>query len=307
MRIVFMGSAELAVPSLDAILKAGKDELVGVVSQPDRPAGRKRKSTPCPLKAFADENGLNIMTPEKVGASESIDALVALKPDLFVVVAYGQYIPSRIISLAPHEAINVHPSLLPKYRGSAPIQWAIANGDRVTGVSIIYLAKKMDAGDVLRQETYPIGADESSQCVHDKLAVFGSELLLGAIDDIRKGTVERTVQDESQVVEIRKLTKEDGVIDWSLPATAIRNRIRAFDPWPGSTCKLPDGEMLKVWCAELEDGKGAPGEVLDDRLLVATGDGGALRLVEIQPAGKKRMPAASFLNGHPVKQGSVLG
>ena len=214
MRIVFMGSAELAVPSLDAILKAGKDELVGVVSQPDRPAGRKRKPTPCPLKAFAEENGLNIMTPEKVGVSESIDALAALKPDLFVVVAYGQYIPSRIINLAPHEAINVHPSLLPKYRGSAPIQWAIANGDRVTGVSIIYLAKKMDAGDVLRQETYPIGADESSGTLHDKLAVFGSELLLGAIDDAR--VARRTFEDLLQKAGNPDTLEYDAGLDFSL-------------------------------------------------------------------------------------------
>ena len=306
MRIVFMGSAELAVPALRAILEAGHDEVVGVVSQPDRPAGRKRKLQPCPLKAFAEERELNIMVPEKVGAPESVTALAALKPDLFVVVAYGQYIPIRIIQLAPHEAINVHPSLLPKYRGSAPIQWAIANGDRITGVSIIHLAQKMDAGDILRQETYPIVDDDTSGVLHDKLAVFGAKLLLRAIDDIRNGTVSCTEQDESTVVEVRKLTKEDGIIDWSLPAVSIRNRIRAFDPWPGSMCKLPDGEPLKVWQVELEEGNGTPGEVLDDRLLVATG-AGALRLTEIQPAGKKRMPAASFLNGHPVSKGTRLG
>jgi methionyl-tRNA formyltransferase len=301
-----MGSAELAVPSLSAILAAGHDEVVGVVSQPDRPAGRKRRPTPCPLKAFAESRELNIMVPEKVGAPESLAALAAFKPDLFVVVAYGQYIPTRIIQLAPHEAINVHPSLLPKYRGSAPIQWAIANGDRTTGVSIISLAQKMDAGDILRQEIHPIADNDTSGALHDKLAVFGAELLLKAIDDIRNGTVSRTVQDESKVVEIRKLVKEDGAIDWALPASTVRNRIRAFDPWPGSTCALPNGDVLKIWCAELEEGSGELGGVLDDQLLVATGDG-ALRLTEIQPAGKKRMPAASFLNGCPVPQGSVLG
>ena len=306
MRIVFMGSAELAVPSLSAILKAGRDEMVGVVSQPDRPAGRKRRPTPCPLKAFAEVQGLNIMVPEKVGSPESVAALAALKPDLFVVVAYGQYIPTRIIELAPFEAINVHPSLLPKYRGSAPIQWAIANGDSTTGVSIIRLAQKMDAGDILRQEFHPIAGNDTSGALHDKLALFGADLLLKAIDDIRNGTLSSTVQDESQVVEIRKLTKEDGAIDWSLPAVAIRNRIRAFDPWPGSTCTLPGGEILKVWRAELDEGCGNPGEVLDDRLRIATGEG-ALRLIEIQPAGKKQMPATSYLNGHPVPQGSFLG
>lgn len=305
MRIVFMGSAALAVPSLSAILNSADDEVVGVVSQPDRPAGRKRVLTPCPLKAFAEEQGLHIMTPEKVGTPESVEALAALKPDLFVVVAYGQYIPSKIIALAPKEAINVHPSQLPKYRGSAPIQWAIANGDELTGVSIIYLAPKMDAGDILRQETYELGSDETSRTLHDTLAVVGSELLLKAIGDIRRGTVSRTAQDEEQVVEVRKLTKDDGEIDWSLPADVIRNRIRAFDPWPGSTCRLPDGEVLKVWRAERVEKNGVPGEVLDEELLIATGQG-ALRLVEIQPQGKKRMPAPSFLNGHPVPVGSRL-
>ena len=306
MRIVFMGSAELAIPSLRAILDRRDDEVVGVVSQPDRPAGRKRVPTPCPLKAFAEEQSLPVMVPEKIGEPESVKNLEALQPDLIVVVAYGQYIPARVINLAPHKAINVHPSLLPKYRGSAPIQWAIANGDELTGVSIIDVAQKMDAGDILRQETYPVGSDDTSLTLHNKLAVFGAELLLKAIDDIRNGTACRTPQDEAKAVEIRKLAKEDGKIDWTQPAAIIRNRIRAFDPWPGSTCKLPDGETLKVWRAELEGGSGEPGEVLDDQLLVATGDA-ALRLTEIQPAGKKRMPAASFLNGHPVEKGETLG
>ena len=306
MRIIFMGSAELAIPSLSAILRSGSDEVVGVVTQPDRPAGRNRVLTPCPLKAFAEEQGLHVMTPEKIGSPDSVDALAALKPDLLIVVAYGQYIPSRVIELASNEAINVHPSLLPKYRGSAPIQWAIANGDEITGVSIIYLAPKMDAGDILRQETCMLGADETSRTLHDKLAAFGAELLLKAIDDIRNGTVCRRKQDETQVVEVRKLSKDDGEIDWTLPAEVIRNRIRAFDPWPGSICKLPNGEVLKVWRAELVEGTGRPGEVLDDELLVATGQG-ALRLIEIQPSGKKRMPASSFLNGHPVVAGHTLG
>ena len=306
MRIVFMGSAELAVPPLKAILGAGVDEIVGVVSQPDRPAGRKRILAPCPLKAFADEQNLHVMTPEKIGAPESVEALAALQPDLYVVVAYGQYIPQRVINLAPYEAINVHPSLLPKYRGSAPIQWAILNGDTETGVSIIDVAKKMDAGDIIRQERYPLGPDETSATLHDKLAFFGAELLLKAINDIRAGSVVRTPQDESQAVEIRKLSKEDGEIDWTLPAETIRNRIRAFDPWPGSFCHLPDGELLKVWKASLIEGEGKPGQVLDDRLSVATG-AGALCLEEVQPVGRKRMRASDFLNGHPLPPGSRLG
>jgi methionyl-tRNA formyltransferase len=306
MRIVFMGSAELAVPSLRALIDGSRDEVVGVVSQPDRPAGRKRRLTPCPLKAFAESRGLKIMTPGKVGDPESLQALEALEPDLFVVVAYGQYIPSTVIQLARHEAINVHPSLLPKYRGSAPIQWAILNGDEETGVSIIYLAKKMDAGDILRQERHPIGQDDTSAVLHDRLADLGAELLLKTIEDIRAGCVSRTVQDEAEAVEISKLSKEDGKIDWSMPAEAIRNRIRAFDPWPGSYCIIPDCEALNVWKATMAVGEGAPGTLLDDRLLVATGSH-ALRLLEIQPAGSKRMPAEAFLNGHPLELGKKLG
>jgi len=181
MKIVFMGSAELAIPSLRAILESGNDEVVGVISQPDRPAGRHRKETPCPLKAFAVEQGLNIQTPEKVGSKESVKAIASLEPELLVVVAYGQYIPKRVIDLASHRAINVHPSLLPKYRGAAPIQWAILNGDSQTGVTIIYLAKKMDAGDVLRQETFEISSEDTSGTLHDKLAIFGAEMLGGVV------------------------------------------------------------------------------------------------------------------------------
>ncbi len=306
MRIVFMGSAALAVPSLKALLERSDDEVVSVVSQPDRPAGRRRELTPCPLKAFAEARGLQTLTPEKIGAPESVEALRALKPDLYVVVAYGQYIPSTVIELAPHEAVNVHPSLLPKYRGSAPIQWAILNGDTVTGVSIIYLAKKMDAGDIIRQESFPIHPEDTSATLHDRLADEGAALLLKAIDDIRNEQVRRIVQDEADAVEIRKLTKEDGRIDWSQPAEAIRNRIRAFDPWPGSFCFLPGGEALKVWAATVENGEGQPGELLDDALLVATGRG-ALRLRDVQPPGKSRMPSASFLNGHPLARGLKLG
>ena len=244
MRVIFMGSAEIAIPSLRAILSDGNSEVVGVVTQPDRPAGRRRAPTPCPLNAFAAEEGLRIITPEKVGDPDTVEVLARLKPDLFVVVAYGQYIPSRVIQLATYDAINLHPSLLPKYRGAAPIQWAIANGDRMTGVSIIYLAEQMDAGDILLQETYPIDQDDTSGALHDKLALFGAQVLLKAIEDIRNKSVSSTVQDESKVVEVRKLHKEDGEIDWTLPAETIRNRIRAFDPWPGSCCIMPDGEVL---------------------------------------------------------------
>ena len=218
MRIVFMGSAELAVPSLRAILDRADDEVVGVISQPDRPAGRKRQLTPSPLKAFAQSQQLNIHTPEKVGDPETLHTLEQLRPDLIVVVAYGQYIPSTVIRLARYEAINVHPSLLPKYRGAAPIQWAIANGDTHTGISIIYVAKEMDAGDVILQRELDIDPDDTSGSLSEKVAEMSGELLIAAMNDLQDGSAEPQPQDPELVIEVRKLEKEDGRIDWTLPA-----------------------------------------------------------------------------------------
>jgi len=303
MRILFMGSAEIAIPSLQSILNNPADQLVAVVTQPDRPAGRKRTLTPSPLKAFAQQKNLPIFTPEKIGTIAQ--DLANLHPDLIVVVAYGQYIPSTIINLAPHKAINLHPSLLPKYRGAAPIQWAIANGDTQTGVSIIYVDKKMDAGDILNQATYPIHPDDTSATLHNALAQLGATLLQQTINDIRNNTLNPTPQNENHVIEITKLTKQDGKIDWTQPATTIRNRIRAFNPWPGTYCTLPNGSPLKIWKAEVENATGTPGQTLDDNLLIATAKQ-ALRLIQIQPPGKQSMPASDYLRGHPIPKNTQL-
>ena len=303
MRIIFMGSAEIAIPSLQSILQNPSDQIVGIISQPDRPAGRKRTLTPSPLKAYAKKQNLTVLTPEKI--SEVTEQLATLKPDLIVVVAYGQYIPSCIINLAPHKAINLHPSLLPKYRGAAPIQWTIANGDTQTGVSIIYVDKKMDAGDILNQATYPIHSDDTSATLHNALAQLGATLLQQTINDIRNNTLNPTPQNENHVIEITKLTKQDGKIDWTQPATTIRNRIRAFNPWPGTYCTLPNGSPLKIWKAEVENATGTPGQTLDDNLLIATAKQ-ALRLIQIQPPGKQSMPASDYLRGHPIPKNTQL-
>lgn len=306
MRIVFMGSADLAIPSLEILLRDPTIEIVGVVTQPDRPAGRRRQPTACPLKACAEKHGLAVATPDIIGAAEAVAALAALRPDLFVVVAYGQFIPERVLALAPYRGINVHPSLLPQYRGAAPIQWAIAHGDTETGVSIIDVAARMDAGDLLLQESLPIAPEDTSQTLHDKLAQLGAQLLLETIGKLRNGTATRCPQDESLATTVRKLSKEDGILDWSAPAETLRNQIRAFNPWPGSRCRLPDGTELKVWNAAVETAEGLPGTLLDDQLLVATGHA-ALRLLEVQPAGRKRMSAEAFLNGQPLPRGNRLG
>jgi len=298
-----MGSAEIAIPSLQSILQNPADQIVGIISQPDRPAGRKRILTPSPLKAYAQKQNLTVLTPEKI--SEVTEQLTTLKPDLIVVVAYGQYIPSCIINLAPHKAINLHPSLLPKYRGAAPIQWAIANGDTQTGVSIIYVDKKMDAGDILNQTTHPIHPNDTSATLHKTLAQLGATLLQKTINDIRNNTLTPLPQNENEVVEITKLTKQDGKIDWTQPANTIRNRVRAFDPWPGSFCTLPDGSPLKIWEVEIVDSSGTPGKTLDKNLLIATGNQ-ALRLLQIQPPGKKRMSTTDYLRGHPIPTNTSL-
>jgi len=306
MRVVFFGSAAIGFSSLEALLASAQDEVVSVVTQPDRPAGRKQQLTPCPVKTFAQERGIPVLSPEKV--KDSFPELAALKADLFVVVAYGQYIPQSVLALPRQGAINLHPSLLPKYRGSSPIQWAVASGDTQTGVTIIYVREKMDAGDMILQRELPISPGDTSATLEPVLAAAGADLLMEAVEQIRNGTIRRRPQDEAAATEIRKLTKEDGRLDWTLPAAMLRNRIRGFTPWPGCYCELPDGQRLKVLRAGVEKRDGAPGEILEAEgagPLVAAGEG-ALRLLEVQPAGKCAMDGASYLRGYPLVQGSQL-
>lgn len=312
MRVVFFGSAAIGFPLLDALLASPDDEVVGVVTQPDRPVGRKLKLTPCPVKQYAEEKGLHVLSPEKVGAEDSVNALRELNADLFVVIAYGQYIPSSVLDLPPNRAINLHPSLLPKYRGSSPIQWALANGDTVTGATILYVSQKMDSGDIILQQEVPIGPDDNAVTMEERLSAVGAELLMQAVEQIRSGTVQSRPQDDAVATEVRKLVKEDGRMDWSLPAEELNCRIRAFVAWPGCFCEAPTRNgmhRVKVFAAQVEDGSGEPGEVLEaggSGPLVATGDG-ALRLTDVQPAGKKRMDGQAYLRGYPLEPGGRLG
>jgi methionyl-tRNA formyltransferase len=304
--MVFFGSAPIGFPLLEALLASVRDEVVAVVTQPDRPSGRKQRLMPCPVKAFAESRGLPVLAPEKV--QDCLHDLRELNADLFVVAAYGQYIPQPVLALPQHGAINLHPSLLPEYRGSSPIQWAVANGDTGTGVTILYVSRKMDAGDIILQRAVPIAPDDTAATLEPVLAAAGAELLMEAVEQIRNGTVQRRPQDDAAATEVRKLVKEDGRLDWSLPAETLRNRIRGFTPWPGCYCELPDGRRLKVLRAAVEDRAGAPGEILEAKgsgLLVAAGQG-ALRLLEVQPAGKCAMDGASYLRGRPPAPGSRL-
>ena len=308
MRILFFGSAAIGFQTLETLLASSQDELVGVVTQPDRPAGRKKKLTPCPVKTFAQERGIPVFSPEKVGASESFQTLEKLNADLFVVVAYGQYIPQSVLALPPSGSINLHPSLLPKYRGASPIQWALADGEPVTGVTILYVSEKMDAGDILSQREVPIGPEDNALTMEPILARAGAELLMEAVEKFRSGTVSATPQDDAAATEVRKLTKEDGRLDWSLSARTLNNHIRGFIAWPGCYCEAPSGRV-KVLSAQIEPGSGVPGEILDgsgDGPLVATGEG-ALRLLKVQPAGKRAMDGAAYLRGYPLQPGDRLG
>lgn len=306
MRVLFLGTAEIALPALQRLHQQEGVELVGVISQPDRPAGRARSLRASPVKEEAIALGLACITPEKVGALEVQEQVRTWAPDLLVVVAYGQYIPECILKLAPHRGINLHPSLLPKYRGSSPIQWALLQGDRETGVSIIRVAKEMDAGDILLQERYTIQADEHAGSLHDALSHLGAELLCKTIDLITKDALEPRMQNEAEVIHTQKLSKSDGCMDWHLSAQTLHNRVRAFHPWPGSYTLLPDGRRLQVHAVVVEPGEGEPGCLIDERLCVATQEG-ALRLLEVQLPGKKRMEAAAFLRGCPLAIGDRLG
>lgn len=311
MRILFMGSGAIAGPTLQKLMDRVDLEVVGVVTQPDRPKGRGLKLQACPIKGLAEAIGLKVLDPVKVGVDASVQELADLRSDLIVVAAYGQYIKPAILELPPQGAINLHPSLLPRYRGAAPIQMAVANGEAETGVTILYVSEEMDAGDILLQESMPIDPKETTADLVPKLAELGATMILQAIDQIQAGTATRTPQKEEDVLYVSKLSKDDGRIDWTLPAKVLCNRVRGFYPWPGTFCRLAaEGDArLKLHEVAVEEGQGAPGEVVvlgKNGPLIATGEG-ALRLLQVQPPGKKPMSGGDFLNGHGLRVGDRLG
>ena len=263
-----MGTAELACPCLEAV--AG--QVIGVVTQPDRPKGRSLEVSPPPVKVTAGKLGLRVMQPVKV--REAVEEIRAARPDLIIVVAYGQILPQSILEIPPRGCINVHTSLLPRWRGASPIQHAILHGDRETGVTTMFINEKMDAGDIILQRAEPICPDDTAGALQDRLAPLGAKLLVETL----ASAFPRHPQDESQVTYARKLTKDDGRIDWKKPAVEIERQVRAFNPWPGAFAFLGD-LMVKLWKAE----------VMKDEL----------RLLEVQPANGKRMSFESFQRGHP--------
>ena len=302
MRIVFIGTGEIGVPTLEGLLKSEHD-VVGVVTQPDKPVGRAQSVEPTPIKkAFlgrAQPPGAPLLQPPRIKDPHAIDKIGALTPDVIVVMAYGQILPRAVLEIPKIACLNLHASLLPRWRGAAPIQAAIVAGDQETGISVMYMDEGLDTGDILLQRKFDILPTETGASLHDRLAQIAPEVLLESLRLLEKNSASRIPQDSAQATYAPKLNRDDGRIDWSEPAELIERKIRAFDPWPGAFMKINE-RNLKIFSASLVDLSGKPGEILlsEKELVVAAGKR-ALSLSELQLEGKKRMTAAEFLRGHP--------
>lgn len=309
MRIVFMGTPEFAVPSLEALLRSD-DHVVGVVTQPDRPKGRGQQLTPSPVKLIAQREGIPLLQPVKMKAPEFLEPLAAWKPDLIAVTAFGRILHPGILSLPPMGCVNVHGSLLPKYRGAAPIQWAVINGESETGVTTMLMDEGMDTGPMLLQGRLTIRPDDTAGTLAPRLAEMGGRLLIETITQLKAGTLTPKTQDNEQATLAPLLKKEDGLMDWSMTATSLADRVRGLSPWPGAYTFFGE-ERWNIWKAvsTMRATTGKPGTIVavdKQSMLVATGEG-LLDLREIQTANSKRMSVAQFLAGHRVIVGAQLG
>ncbi|HEX9788156.1 MAG TPA: methionyl-tRNA formyltransferase [Candidatus Binatia bacterium] len=307
--IVFMGTPQIAADTLEALL-TGPDAVVGVVTQPDRPSGRGQKIAPSPVRKLAEARGIPVLAAEKIKTAEFVAALHNWRPEVIVVVAYGRILPKTILDLAPHGCLNVHYSLLPKYRGAAPAAWTIINGEREGGVTTMQLVEKMDAGAIYLQEAVALTADETTGSLQAKLTPIGGRLLLETLRGIKQGSLAAQEQDESLATLAPMLKKADGLIDWTRPAVEIERRVRGLDPWPGSFTHA-GGKLLKVHRAKVvsAESTGTPGEVIraDPRGFWIATSLGIIALEEVQHENKKRLPGAEFIKGARIKAGDRLG
>ena len=303
MRILFMGTPEFAVASLRRLVEDGH-EICGVFTQPDKPKNRGHKLTFSPVKEYALTQNLPVYQPLKMRDGEAEALVKQLAPELIVVAAYGKILPEEILNTPPYGSINVHSSLLPKYRGAAPINWAILEGEAETGVSIMYMAKELDAGDVILQKTTPIGEQEDAQALTARLAELGAQALSEAVEALRNGTASRTPQDASRQTYASMLSREMSPIDWNRTARQINCQVRGLIPWPCATTELA-GQRFKIYETALgRETAAAPGTVLSagkQGIEVACGDGRSLYLTQLQAEGGKRMAAAAYLLGHPME------
>lgn len=303
MKLVFMGTPDFAVAILDSLLSAGH-EIVAVYSQPPRPAGRGHKEQPSPVHAFAAARGLPVRTPLTLRSPEEQAAFAALKADAAVVAAYGLILPQAVLDAPRHGCLNVHASLLPRWRGAAPIQRAILAGDSDSGVTIMQMEAGLDTGPILLMRSLPLPPDVTAPWLHDRLAELGARMIVEAVEKLNDGTLVAQSQPDEGAVYAAKLTRDEARIDWRLPARQIERQVRALNPWPGVWFDL-GGERVKVLTATLATGQGQPGTVLDGGLTIACGEG-SLRPVKVQRAGKAPMEATEMLRGNPVAVGTVL-
>lgn len=308
MKVVFMGTPEFAVPTLQALID--HHQVIGVVTQPDKQRGRGKKVQFPPVKEKAVEYDLPVYQPVKAREEEFVSVLRDLNPDVIVVVAYGQILPESILNIPKYGCINVHGSLLPKYRGAAPIQWSVLDGEEKTGITTMYMEKGLDTGDMIDKVELTLDPKETAGSLHDKLMVMGADLLLETLEKLENGTAVRTKQDDSLSCYAKMLTKDMGQVDFSKSAVEIERLIRGLNPWPSAYTSM-DGKIMKLWDADVTpyDGDAEPGTIVDvtkEAIVAATGEG-ALALKEIQLAGKKRMKVSAFLLGYHVETGTKLG
>ncbi len=309
MRVLFMGTPAYALASLEAVC-AGH-EIVGILTRADKPNKRGNKIEFSPVKAFALEHHIPVFQPERLNDEALIEEIAALRPDISVVVAYGLMIPSALIDLPRLGTINVHGSLLPRYRGAAPMQYALLNGDPVAGVTIMYVSEKLDSGDIILTKEIEVGEDEIFGELHDRLSVLGAETLVAAMQQIACGTSSRTPQNNAEATFAPSISKEECVINWNLPASEIHNRVRGLSPLPGANTQLPDGKLLKIYKTERADGYfGRAGEVvgtIKKKGPVIACKEGAVCILSAKPEGKREMPGFEIVNGHYLREGDILG
>lgn len=311
LQVVFMGTPDLAATCLSKLIESGEVDVIAAVSQPDRPKGRRLQLQPTPVKTVADQAGIPVLQPENARDASFLEALGALKPDLIAVAAYGQILPDALLDIPKHGTLNVHTSLLPRYRGAAPIQWAILNGDRETGVTIMKVVPELDAGDIISQQTTAVRDSDDAQTLHDRLAAVGAELLVRTLPDYAAGKLPPRAQPAEGVTYARKIRKEDGRINWRRSATEIWNQVRGLVPWPGAFTQVRGAEtprLLKIWKASPEKAGGEPGMVLsadDEGIVVGCGEG-SLRIEELQREGGRRLATREFLRGFDMGRGTTL-
>lgn len=309
MRILFMGTPDFAVPSIQALVEAGH-EVCGAFTQPDKPKNRGMKLQPTPVKEFCLAHDIPVFQPTKLRDGTALAQIQELAPELIVVAAYGRILPDDILNYPAKGCINVHSSLLPKYRGAAPINWAILNGDQESGVTIMHMATELDAGDIIAQVSTPIDPNETVECLHDRLAELGAQLLVQTVQEIGAGTATRTPQNAELVTYAPMLSRELSPIDWENPAQKLHDQVRGLIPWPAAVAEF-GGVRCKVFATLVcsETVTAAPGTVVQaDKkgLKIACGEGTVLEICELQPDGKKRMPANAFLQGRPIPEGSSI-